>query len=322
VCEASRRSATGSRSPLKPRMGARFGRPGTGSPARSRAAPSRAENPGRAQQRWVPCAAVHPRASLTSIGSAVPRRWLITELWLVFALSLGASAVRAVLYLLADVATGVPLGQQDAVLNGSLAPGRPWLDLLLQLVDLAAGLVPVALALHLLIRSRESRRNIGFDAGRPRSDLARGVVLAAVVGGTGLAFYLVVHALGLDLTVVPEALPAAWWRIPVLLLSAAQNAVLEEVLVGGYLLHRLQQLGWGDGRALAVSGVLRGSYHLYQGLGGFAGNLVMGLLFGRLYQRWSRVGPFVVAHTLIDAVAFVGYAFLVGRLSWLPAPHH
>jgi membrane protease YdiL (CAAX protease family) len=100
-----------------------------------------------------------------------------------------------------------------------------------------------------------------------------------------------------------------------------QNAVLEEVLVAGYLLLRLRQLGWGDGRALALSALLRGSYHLYQGFGGFLGNLALGLLFGRLYQRWGRVGPLVVAHTLIDTVAFVGYAVLAGHVSWLPVPH-
>ena len=261
-------------------------------------------------------------ADLTGSAVPVPRRWLVAELWLVFALSLGASGVRALVALVADLATGVPLGQQAALLNGSLAPGRPWLDLVLQLVHLAAATVPVALALHLLARSGEGRRTIGFDLRRAGSDLRRGVALAAVVGGSGLAFYLAVHASGLNLTVVAEDLPTVWWRIPVLVLSAAQNAVLEEVLVGGFLLHRLRQLGWGDRRALAVSAVLRGSYHLYQGLGGFAGNLVMGLLFGRLYQRWGRVGPFIAAHTLIDTVAFVGYAVLAGHVSWLPTPPH
>jgi hypothetical protein len=181
----------------------------------------------------------------------------------------------------------------------------------------------VLLAVHFLTRSGEGVAPLGLGAARPQAlDLARGVGLAAVIGGSGLALYLAAHAAGVNLTVVPEALPAVWWRTPVLLLSAAQNAVLEEVLVVGYLLHRLRQLGWRDGPALAVSAVLRGSYHLYQGLGGFAGNLVMGLLFGRLYQRWGRVRPLVVAHALIDAVAFVGYAYLVGRVSWLPRPPH
>ena len=46
----------------------------------------------------------------------------------------------------------------------------------------------------------------------------------------------------------------------------------------------------------------------------------MGLLFGRLFQRWGRVGPLVVAHTFIDAVAFLGYAALAAHVSWLPVP--
>jgi membrane protease YdiL (CAAX protease family) len=252
------------------------------------------------------------------VGVDVPRRWLVQEVWLVFALSLGTSGLRALLHLLDDLTSGTALRHQAAVLNGSQAPGRPWLDLALQLTSIAAGLVPVLLAAHLLTRSGESLRTLGLDAGQPRKDFLRGVLLAAVVGGTGLAFYLAAHASGANLVVVAENLPAVWWRIPVLVLSAAQNAILEEVLVAGYLLHRLRQLGWSDNRALAVSALLRGSYHLYQGFGGFLGNVVMGLVFGRLYQRWGRVTPLVVAHTLMDVVAFVGYAELAGHVSWLP----
>jgi hypothetical protein len=44
----------------------------------------------------------------------------------------------------------------------------------------------------------------------------------------------------------------------------------------------------------------------------------MGVLFGWLYVRWGRVTPLVVAHTVLDVVAFVGYAVLAGRVSWLP----
>jgi membrane protease YdiL (CAAX protease family) len=118
--------------------------------------------------------------------------------------------------------------------------------------------------------------------------------------------------------VVPTNLPPSWWRIPVLALQALQDGLLEEVVICGYLLHRLNQLGWSDNRSLLTSAVLRGSYHLYQGFGGFAGNLVMGLIFGRLYQRQNRLGRLVVAHTLIDAGAFIGYVLLKGRVSWLP----
>ncbi|HEX3707596.1 MAG TPA: CPBP family intramembrane glutamic endopeptidase [Mycobacteriales bacterium] len=252
--------------------------------------------------------------------SQPPRRWLVTEIWLVFALSLGASGLRAAIDLIADVSSGRSLTSQVALLNGSEAPGRPWLDLFLQLDSLAVGLVPVLLVVHFLTRSGERVGDLGVDLRRFSGDAARGAALAAVVGGAGLGLYLGSHAAGVDLTVVPESLPVVWWRIPVLLLSALQNATLEEVLVAGYLLHRLRQLGWSDNSALVTSALLRGSYHLYQGLGGFAGNAVMGLIFGRLYQRWGRVMPLLIAHTLMDAVAFVGYAELAGHVSWLPTP--
>ncbi len=253
-------------------------------------------------------------------GAAVPRRLLVHEVWLVFALSLGASGVIALVRLIGALTAPAPLASQTASLNGSAAPGRPWLDLSLQVVLLLRGVVPVLLVLYLLERTGERAGTIGLDRTQPRRDAVRGVLLAAVVGGAGLAFYLATFAAGVNLTVQPESLPSVWWRVPVLVLSAIQNGLLEEVLVAGYLLHRLRQLGWSDTRALGVSAVLRGSYHLYQGFGGFAGNLVMGLLFGRLYQRWGRTVPLVVAHTLIDAVAFVGYLALAGHVSWLPTP--
>jgi membrane protease YdiL (CAAX protease family) len=70
--------------------------------------------------------------------------------------------------------------------------------------------------------------------------------------------------------------------------------------------------------AVAISATLRGSYHLYQGLGGFFGNAVMGVIFGTLFLRWRRANPMIIAHTLIDTGAFVGYAALHGHVSWLP----
>ncbi|MEV4175961.1 CPBP family intramembrane glutamic endopeptidase [Nonomuraea sp. NPDC049709] len=240
------------------------------------------------------------------------------EVLVVFSVSLGASALVALVRLIGALTAPRELKGQRAVLVGSMAPDRPWLDLALQLVQIAISVAPVGLVAYLLVRSGESLRTIGADLRKPGGDLARGAALAAAIGGSGLAFYLAVWAAGVNLTVVPGQLPEVWWQVPVLLLAAAQNGVLEEVLVAGYLLHRLGQAGWSPWKAVVVSSLLRGAYHLYQGFGGFVGNVVMGLVFGRLYQRWGRAMPLVVAHTLIDAVAFVGYAFLHGRVSWLP----
>lgn len=246
------------------------------------------------------------------------RRVLRVEVVVVFGVSLGAAGVSALVTFLVAVTAAQSLSAQHTSLVTSDAPGHPWLDLLSQVVRLALALAPVALVAHLLARSGERFGVLGLDLSQRGRDVLRGAMVAATIGGSGLMLYLVAVHLGVNRTVVPSSLPAVWWRAPVQLLVAAQNAVLEEVLVAGYLLRRLDQLGWRPWPAVAASAVLRGSYHLYQGLGGFVGNVAMGLLFGRLYQRWGRVAPLVVAHTLIDAVALVGYTLLVGRVSWLP----
>ncbi|MEU7106103.1 CPBP family intramembrane glutamic endopeptidase [Streptomyces sp. NPDC046215] len=251
-------------------------------------------------------------------GAAAGRRTLRDELLLVLALSVGASAVSALISFVGSVTRPGGLKDQAAHLNASQAPGRPWLDLSWQVFGIATALVPVLLVIHLLLREGSGPRAIGFDRARPGFDLAWGTAVAAAVGGTGLAFYLGVRAAGFNLTVVPESLPDVWWKLPVLIASAVQNAVLEEVVVVGYLLRRLGQLGWTPAAALAASAALRGSYHLYQGIGGLVGNMVMGVVFVLLYRRWGRVGPLVAAHALIDIVAFAGYALLAGRVGWLP----
>lgn len=246
------------------------------------------------------------------------RRIIRAETLLVLGLSLGASGVFALISFVGSVTRPGGLKNQAATMNASAAPGRPWLDLAWQLFGIATALVPVALVAHFLLREGASLRTLGFDRTRPWPDFGRGAAVAAVIGSTGIAFYLTARGLGANLTVVPEALPNVWWKFPVLILSAMQNAVLEEVIVVGYLLRRLGQLGWPPGAALVAGSVLRGSYHLYQGIGGFLGNMVMGVVFVCLYRRWGRVGPLVVAHSLLDVGAFVGYALLAGRVSWLP----
>ncbi|WP_227870019.1 CPBP family intramembrane glutamic endopeptidase [Streptomyces otsuchiensis] len=259
------------------------------------------------------------------MDDGTPDPWLLRrELLIVLALSLGASAVRAVISF-TDVATR-PGGLSDhaASLNTSRAD-RPWFDLAWQLVGIAVPLMPVLLVGYLLLRELPGGRGpgmraIGFDLRRPGFDLGRGAAVAAAIGGSGLLLYLGAQAAGFNLTVVPESLPGEWWRFPVLIGSALQNSVVEEVIVVGYLLRRLTQLGWTPTAALLASALLRATYHLYQGVGGFVGNFVMGVVFVWLYRRWGRVMPLVVAHALIDIVAFVGYALLAGRVDWLPTP--
>ncbi|QGQ21177.1 CPBP family intramembrane metalloprotease [Cellulomonas sp. JZ18] len=243
-------------------------------------------------------------------GERAVRRRLGTEIWIVLGLSLGRSAVYAVVDIVARMTEGTPLAEQTTTLNPSRSP-RPYLDLTYQLLSIGFALLPVALALYLLsAHGRSAVRRIGLDGSRPGRDLGVGLGLAAVIGIPGLGLYVAGRALGITVEVQAAALNAAWWTVPVLVLAALQNALLEEVVAVGYLMERLRDLRWGAPAVVVASALLRGSYHLYQGWGPFVGNVVMGLVFAEYYRRRRRVMPLVVAHTALDVVAFVGYALL------------
>ncbi|TDB78490.1 CPBP family intramembrane glutamic endopeptidase [Micromonospora sp. KC723] len=246
------------------------------------------------------------------------RKVLGTETLLVLGLSLGQSAVYAVVSIIAKLTADGGLSKQTAALNTSQS-ARPWLDLTYQLLGVAFALLPVLLAVHLLARDPgDPVRTLGLDPRHPGADLARGAGLAALIGLPGLALFWAAAQLGVNAKLVPAGLPDVWWAVPVLILAAAQNAVLEEVIVVGYLVTRLRQMQWRLAAIIATSALLRASYHLYQGFGAFVGNAVMGVVFSLFYLRTRRVMPLVVAHTLLDVVAFVGYTLVPEQwLSWL-----
>jgi membrane protease YdiL (CAAX protease family) len=242
------------------------------------------------------------------------RRALKIEIVVVLAVTFGLSAITATLRLIDFVLRG--LADQSVALN----PRRSYFDL----IDLALNLAAVAqlaawgaLAVYLLWRSGFTLQRIGIGRFRLRPDLLGGLGLAALIGVPGLGLYVIARALGVSAEVVPTELGDTWWRIPVLLASAFANGWAEEVIVVGYLLNRFDQLGINPVKAVVWSSVLRGAYHLYQGFGAGVGNLVMGLVFGYAYRRWGRLWPLIIAHGVIDTVAFVGYALLAGHLGWL-----
>ncbi|MFD3446412.1 CPBP family intramembrane glutamic endopeptidase [Microbacteriaceae bacterium 4G12] len=258
-------------------------------------------------------------ASASALEDAPSRRiWI--EIAIVLGLSLGASAIYSIVSLLNSLTRETPLSSQTTTLNQSLSP-RPIFDLTYQLLGIFFDLVPVVLALYLLwLPGRSALSRLGIDRRRPGWDIGSGVALAALIGIPGLGLYLVARSLGFSLTVVPAALDAHWWTVPVLVLSALRAALVEEVIVVGYLFTRLRELGWGPWPIIAASALLRGSYHLYQGFGGFVGNVIMGVVFGWFYHRFGRTTPLIVAHWILDIVSFCGYAAAVALLPGLFPP--
>ncbi|MGW0018310.1 CPBP family intramembrane glutamic endopeptidase [Rhodococcus sp. NPDC003382] len=262
---------------------------------------------------WLSPAPRNPETPL----SATERRALWIEITIVLLVTFGLSGVSSILSLLESALAPAPLSEQTVALNVPRS-SQQLIDLARQLLGIVRLLAWAALGVYLLWRSGIGPKLIGFARPHVRRDVLPGVGLAALIGIPGLGLYLAARAMGLNLTVAPSTLEDYWWRLPALVLWAIANSAAEEVLVVAYLITRLRQLGWSENRSLVASALLRGSYHLYQGLGGGVGNFVMGLIFGRFWQKTSRLWPLVIAHALIDSVAFVGYQALRGHVSWLP----
>ncbi|HEX7537815.1 MAG TPA: type II CAAX endopeptidase family protein [Dermatophilaceae bacterium] len=247
-----------------------------------------------------------------------PVRHRGVEVLAVLGVSLGMSGIYALLaYLKAELTVRGGISATTATVASGAKTAQMWLNIAYDLTGVVQGLMPVLLALLLLSRDPATA---GFAIGfrRPtRTDLLQGVGFTALIGIPGLILVWAAHQLGVSANLAVVDVPDTWYRVPLLLLQAAQNGLLEEVVVVGYLLTRLRQLGWSNGRALGASAVLRGSYHLYQGLGGFVGNMVMGLIFAWWFQRTKRVLPLVVAHFLLDVFAFIGFLYLRQHLSWI-----
>lgn len=239
-------------------------------------------------------------------STSLPRRTLAEEALVVLSLSLLASAVDAVITLFEAPISGV------VVASVSQSP-----MLARQLVGVVFGVAPAWLVWYLVRRSGEGGAGIGLALDHPRRDLAAGAVLAAIVGLAGIGVYLGAVALDVNRFVVPVPPTGRWWTVPVLVLRALEAGIVEETVAVAYLVTRLQQLRATPAAAVGASALLRGAYHLYQGLGGFAGNLALGVLFGALFVRTRRAWPLVVAHALLDVGAGVGYLLFRGRLPGL-----
>ncbi|MFD5868458.1 CPBP family intramembrane glutamic endopeptidase [Corynebacterium sp. NPDC060344] len=260
-------------------------------------------------------------ASSSNHRTPGPRR-LKAEILVVLAVTFGTSALNAIVRLIGALADG-PLRDQPVSLNDALADD-PWLNGALHLIRIAGLLAWGGLAWYLLradgIRGMPGRMRAG--------DWAWGAGLAALIGVPGMGLYVVGVVAGFGRPIDPAAMGVTAITAVPLLGWAAANAVAEELVVVGWLVVRLRQL-WGRGSLddvparttiaaiIAASALLRGAYHLYQGVGAGFGNVAMGVIFAAWFLRTGRVWPLVIAHFLIDAVAFTGYPLVAPWLESL-----
>lgn len=246
--------------------------------------------------------------------SFLERRRLSIELCIVLMLTYGFSALSATLQLANSLSRN--LNSQEIILNPRYSHNN-LIDCGWNIIFIVQLIAWGSLGVYLLWSHNNDLTIAGLNRSPKWIDLINSIFLSICIGVPGLFWYLIAHSHNLNLTIIPASTYTTLWHIPLLITMAFANGWSEEVIVVGYLLIRLSQLRVKPYKALIFSAVLRGSYHLYQGFGGALGNIAMGLVFGLFWQRSHRLWSLIIAHGIIDTVAFVGYIILGQYIHWL-----
>ena len=238
------------------------------------------------------------------------RRRMIAEVVIVLGVFPFPYVVNAIAGLLESV-----VGHGDSGRIPLPIHAHPGLSLLVDVLLVLEPLVAAALAAYLLTTSGEGGLPaIGLDARWPRTDAALLLPVfllcffAPLLGGE--IVLRLVHIQG----VAPSAQHLPWYFVLVNVLSSVQAGVVEEIVVLGYLVRRLEQLDVPTGWLLVIAVGVRISYHVYYGWGVLP-FIIWALVSVLVYRRYRRLWPFVIVHALWDLglslVPFAGGAPLV-----------
>jgi membrane protease YdiL (CAAX protease family) len=225
------------------------------------------------------------------------RRGLVLETWFV-ELAVLVPGVLAAVDVLAAHTGGATINRFPSFVH------NPAANVVLGVLTYLGVAAAVPLALLLLSRTGQDAAALGLTRPTWRGDVWPGLGLAGSGFGVALVattFLLAVIGRHNKLFVqVPVGHVPHYYVFYGLAVSAI-TAVTEETIVSGYLLTRLEQLGWNPRRALILSLTLRTSYHVYYGLG-FVLTIPFGYFVTRSFQMHRRLMRPVVAHFLYDAV--------------------
>jgi membrane protease YdiL (CAAX protease family) len=183
-------------------------------------------------------------------------------------------------------------------------PARPELSLALELLLFVSTFGPFFLVTYLLHRSDESLSSIGLDFRRPWRQVGVGIQYT-------VAFFLLAGLT--EQLIARSGLPFNFHypigsRIPGLfvaygILRGIRAGLIEETVVLGYLVHRLEQLGWSTRYASVASVTVRASYHVYYGTGVLS-VIAFGAVVTWVYVVRRKLLALIVGHGLYDALLY------------------
>lgn len=246
---------------------------------------------------WVPAPAEPPPPPIRIEEPS--RRGLVLETWFVELAFLVPGVLAAV-----DVLAAHEGGAGDITRFPTIVSGHPLANLIVGIISYFEVAAVVPLALLLLSRTGQGPAVMGLTRPGWVRDVWPGLGLAAAGYGVVLVIAVPFAPLLADHKALFNQIPTGhvpkYYIIYGLAVSAI-TAITEETLVSGYLLTRLDQLGWDPKWALVLSLTLRTSYHVYYGLG-FLLTIPLGYFLTRSFQKHRRLMRPIIAHFLYDAV--------------------
>ncbi len=246
----------------------------------------------------IPLATRDPGLTPQTVSPAEPgpqSRWLGWETGFVVA-AFALPGVAGAVTILARHLGGVSdLNEFDLPLKH-----HPGVSLFLLTFGYLTTALVVPIALLLLARTGQPPSRLGLT----RAGLGRDVpgALGLLVGAFALTGVLALVLSPLEHLNVAESnshVPA-YYLIYAVLLSAT-TAINEEVIVNGYFLTRLSQMGWTRWSAFALSFAVRESYHVYYGIA-FLMTMPFGYLLTRSFQKRGRIGRAILTHFAYDTI--------------------
>lgn len=207
--------------------------------------------------------------------------------------------VSAVVVLGSHLATGSSLTQLP-----SFDTRQPAVNIVLGLISYTPTAAMVPLTLFLLDRTGQPPSSLGLTrAGWSDFGSAVGLAAAALGGELLLAvlFAPLVHS-RLANTTGPLHVPAYYLVFG--LSQSLLTSIAEETAVNGYLITRLDQLGWSPTAAFWLSLLLRTSYHIYYGVAVIF-TLPFGYFVTRSFQKHRKLSRPILAHFLYDSTVFL-----------------
>jgi hypothetical protein len=185
-------------------------------------------------------------------------------------------------------------------------PHHPGVSLLLLLLGYLTTALVVPIGLLLLARTGQPPASLGLTRRGFRRDTASATAMFAAIWVSNLALALIflplINNKHLTNTASNSHVPA-YYIVYAIVLSAT-TAINEEVLVNGYFLTRLSQLGWSPNRAFALSLAVRTSYHAYYGVGLLL-TLPLGYINTRSFQKRQRLTRPILVHFVNDVVLLI-----------------